>query len=345
VTPAGLARQIGEQALLVAIAFGGGAVFAAIGVPAPWVSGSMIAVAIAAAIFRLPDMLPVMRDVAMVAAGIAMGVGVTPETLRIMAKFPLSFAALALAIVACTWLAARFLERAAGWNRTDALLASVPGALSVVYLVAAEKRADIVAIAVVQNLRLLALVALLPTFVTVFEAHHLPHVVESPISPRDLLIVGLAGLLVGSLFERVGMPAGLLAGGALAGMLLAGPGWIDGRVPEPIAIAGYVLIGVFTGLRMGMIDRRNLVRHFGAGMAALAISIGVALIVASAVSLGLGIRFGSSVLAFAPGGVEAMALLSLSLGLDPLFVTAHHLLRFISIGVLLPVFFRERSGG
>ena len=64
------------------------------------------------------------------------------------------------------------------------------------------------------------------------------------------------------------------------------------------------------------------------------------MLAATLVSTVLGVRFGSAMLAFAPGGVEAMALLSLSLALDPLFVTAHHMLRFLSIGFVLPLLFR-----
>jgi hypothetical protein len=41
--------------------------------------------------------------------------------------------------------------------------------------------------------------------------------------------------------------------------------------------------------------------------------------------------------AFAPGGLEAMTVLALVLGLDPLYVGIHHLVRFLGIGLVLPV--------
>ena len=44
-----------------------------------------------------------------------------------------------------------------------------------------------------------------------------------------------------------------------------------------------------------------------------------------------------AVVAFAPGGLEAMMMLALMLGRDPLFVGVHHLARFIGIAVMLPV--------
>ncbi|HLM40281.1 MAG TPA: AbrB family transcriptional regulator [Microvirga sp.] len=42
-------------------------------------------------------------------------------------------------------------------------------------------------------------------------------------------------------------------------------------------------------------------------------------------------------MAFAPGGLEAMTVLALVQGLDPLYVGIHHLVRFLGIGLGLPV--------
>jgi uncharacterized membrane protein AbrB (regulator of aidB expression) len=40
--------------------------------------------------------------------------------------------------------------------------------------------------------------------------------------------------------------------------------------------------------------------------------------------------------AFSPGGLEAMTILAFALGLDPLYVGAQHLARFILISLTLP---------
>jgi uncharacterized membrane protein AbrB (regulator of aidB expression) len=58
-----------------------------------------------------------------------------------------------------------WLTRVAGWRRDDALLASVPGALSTVLAIAAERNAAVAAIVVVQSVRLFVIVALLPSVV------------------------------------------------------------------------------------------------------------------------------------------------------------------------------------
>jgi uncharacterized protein len=52
-------------------------------------------------------------------------------------------------------------------------------------------------------------------------------------------------------------------------------------------------------------------------------------------------------LAYAPGGVETMAVIALALGLDVAFVGAHHVARFFWLGLIVPVWMRRylRSPG
>jgi uncharacterized membrane protein AbrB (regulator of aidB expression) len=50
------------------------------------------------------------------------------------------------------------------------------------------------------------------------------------------------------------------------------------------------------------------------------------------------------IVAFAPGGLEAMTILAFVIGLDPAFVGAHHLARFLLIAMLLPFVARALIG-
>jgi len=49
-----------------------------------------------------------------------------------------------------------------------------------------------------------------------------------------------------------------------------------------------------------------------------------------------------ALVAFAPGGVEAMSILALALQLDSVFVASHHIVRFVFIGIALPLLIRVR---
>ena len=46
-------------------------------------------------------------------------------------------------------------------------------------------------------------------------------------------------------------------------------------------------------------------------------------------------------LAYAPGGVDVMTIMAIALGLDPAFVGGHHVVRFLALGLLLPLWLRK----
>ena len=62
----------------------------------------------------------------------------------------------------------------------------------------------------------------------------------------------------------------------------------------------------------------------------------VSVVFAMIVSTFFGVSFGTSLMAYAPGGQDAMMVLALSLGVDPIFVSAHHLARYFLINLTLP---------
>ena len=66
----------------------GGALFAWVGLPAAWLSGAMIAVALAS-LAKMPAHVPTpLRDGLFVVLGVTMGTGVTPDTIERIGEWP-----------------------------------------------------------------------------------------------------------------------------------------------------------------------------------------------------------------------------------------------------------------
>ena len=66
------------------------------------------------------------------------------------------------------------------------------------------------------------------------------------------------------------------------------------------------------------------------------VAVGISGLFAVLAGLALSLPFAQTLLAFSPGGLEAMTLLAFALGIDPLYVGAHHLARFLLISFTLP---------
>src|SRR5258707_7166023 len=143
----------------LAIAAAGGAMLGLSGVPAGWLSGSILAVAGAALIGR-PMLIPtlLMRAI-FVLIGISLGAVVTPETLHGMATYPLSIGVLLLAMTLISIGGAGYLRLIHNWGKVDAYLAAAPGGMSQVLALGAEFGGDLRAIAIVQSIRVVMLAA------------------------------------------------------------------------------------------------------------------------------------------------------------------------------------------
>ena len=330
-----------SHAAQILVATLGGLAFHLLGIPAAWMSGAMVAVAAWGASGRGRPLPRPLVDAAMLVSGATMGAGVTPETLAAAARYPASLAVLALSVAAVTGTSMLWLTRVAGWRRDDALLASAPGAFSTVLVIAAERKASVGAIAVVQSLRLFVLIALLPSLVVWLgggnPGSRLPGEGLPVEGPAGLFAVLAGGLALGLAFERLRIAAPILLGATLVSASLHATGLSPGVVPPPLALVGLVLIGAFIGERFRTLRLPALRATLAAAAGSLVLTVTVATAFAAAASALAGVGFPDAMVAFAPGGLEAMMVLALVLGLDPLYVGVHHLARFLGTAMALPL--------
>lgn len=332
---------LAAQVFTIAGAALGGAGVAAIGVPAGWLSGAMIGTAALAALRLAEPLSAPFRWAAMVSSGVAIGAAVTPQMLQKIAAYPLSIAIMAVSVVLSTFACAKILARAPGWTRSTAFFASVPGALSYVFAVAAtDEKADLSRIAVVQVLRVFLLMGFVPLVVAETGIAH-GAALTGPIDPfATLAVLVLLGAAVGFAMEKFRVAGGMLFGAMLVSGGAHALSLAPGRPPPVVAILAQVLIGAWVGARFIGFDWRLFARSAPAALGSFLVAVGIAGIFAVLAGLLLALPFAQTLLAFSPGGLEAMTLLAFALGIDPLYVGAHHLARFLLISFTLPFAFK-----
>lgn len=324
----------------ILIACFGGLVFHWLGVPAAWLSGAAVAATLWGLTRWAVPMPRALADAAMLISGAAMGAAVTPDAIAAMGRYPSSLVLLVIGIVAISYASSLWLTRISGWRRLDALLASAPGALSTVIAVAIDRKADVASIAIAQNLRLFVLIALLPSIVVLTGGGSSPTGLIGaglPVeSPGGMAFTLLGGLGLGLVLKTLKVAAPMLLGATVVSSVSHGTGVATGVIPPVIATGGLVLIGLFIAERFRTIQRAALRKALIAALGSFAIGMIVATIFAALAAWLAGVSFANSLIAFAPGGLEAMTVLALILGLDPLYVGIHHLVRFLGIGLVLP---------
>jgi uncharacterized protein len=324
--------------LTLMIGAAGGALFAYANLPAAWLAGSMIAVCAAVMAGFPAAIYDPARVAVFIILGIQVGGSIGPDTLQRMSQWPASVAALTVTVLAVTWSGYAFFRYVHGWDRPTALFSSVPGALSLTLLLADDARADMPRVTIVQCVRLFFLVAVLPGVITIMQGGNSASIVAPTASSlRDgvlLLGVGTAG---GFAAERLKLPAGLILGALAASAAVSLMGLVHDPLSNLILFPAYIILGSMIGARFQSFDRRLIGRLLLAGISGFAVALVVALggtLAASAVS---DIPLTHMLVAFAPGGLEAMTIMAFALNLAPAYVGSMQIVRYIGISVLLPL--------
>jgi membrane AbrB-like protein len=319
----------------LAIAAAGGVVAWVAGMPAGWMSGAMIAVA-ACAIGGLRVHVPVrLLDAVFVVIGALLGTGITPDIVTRVGAWPLSLAGLILSVAAMALAVQLYLVRVAGWDRTTAFFTSIPGAFSYIVLIAAESGADLRRVVVGQSIRVFLLVAGIPALVAAVEPLPPPEI-RAVIAPGPLLLLLAASLLGALTLHRLRVPGGFLSGALLVSGIAYGTGTVSGTFPLWLTVSAYIVLGAMIGSRFSGTTiaflRSVAVAAIGAFVVAVAVTGVFAVLVAEIAN----VPIGQALVAFAPGGLDAMAALALAMHMDSAFVAVHQLARFIAIAVVAP---------
>lgn len=326
---------------IVALAIGGGGAFLGLGLglPAAALIGSSLSVA-AAAMLKIPLALhPRLRDLAFAVIGISLGAGVERESLAQLGAWSVSLALLMASLATTLGCGMCLLHRGFGIDRRTAVLATSPGTMSNAIALAVEGNEDATTILVLQVMRLLVLVAVVPPVASLLDAGSSIAFVESMrLWPLGILVgTALALGLVGS---RWGIPAACL----LAGMLLSAgahvAGLVQGPAPDWAVIASFVITGTALGARLTAVTPAQLWKLAGAGLLLVASAVMVSLVFSGLTHALTGIPLAQVWIAYAPGGVEAMAAIGLALGYDPAYVAVHHFARILALVMVIPIILR-----
>jgi membrane AbrB-like protein len=321
----------------LAVGTAGGVLCFAIGVPAPWLAGSLVATIIAIYSDQKLDLPKALQAIAFILLGIQTGAAVNSETLVRAAQWPLSIVCLGITVVIIVWACIFYYERFRSWNRPTALFASLPGALSIVILLASTSGADMRRVTISQCVRLFFLIAALPAVIVFISPP--PVAASSTVAMASIqeiiILVGVSAAL-GLLFAWLRVPAGLILGAALVSAALGLGGIVRGGAPDSILVPANIILGVMIGLRFKGISWPELRMALGDGFAGFVIAMVIAVVGALFTSTIADLPLALTLLAFAPGGLEAMTIMAFALNLDPAYVAAHQVARYIGLVLLMP---------
>ncbi len=321
--------------------FGGGVAYWA-QLPLPWLLGAMITTT-AASLAGVPLKSPrTGRKGVLVVIGVMLGSAFTPDMTGEAVLWGTSLAIMLIATAVMMAFSVWFSCRVAGHSWETALYSGVPGGVSTVTVMALSSGADLRIIGITHAVRILVLLIAIPPVVQ-FIGHIDIGGARTTLSqwlwmpaPADiawLVLAGLGGLWLG---KRLHLPSPLLFGPALASAALHLTGLTHAAVPPLIIALAQVVIGISVG---GRFAGTRLAEVGHALLMAIVQALVLLLLAIAAAWVGhllTGYSAAAALLAYMPGGAPELSLAALSLGIDPAFVTTHHLLRITLLVLLLP---------
>ena len=330
---------------LLSLAGVAGLTFDWLHVPVSWMLGPLF-LGILYAVLQGPQSLPptfITWGKAIV--GVATAARFSPETLSLAHTFALPLLLCLLITGSLSMINGFLLWRWARIDRATSFLGSIPGAAAGIVAMSEEMGADAIAVAVLQYLRVVLVVLVVPTTVHIlFPVETLPPVaaltpaVQTPSLPMSLNLAVLWGCCWFGMGggRRLNLPASSFLGTFLVGLIALWALPQSFYVPQPLFSAALLLVGLSIGLKFDWATTRKLLK---------AVLIEVGLVLGLILScLGIGYLFHlitqvdtiTAVLGTTPGGLEAMIATVVQLGGDMGLVVTMQMTRMLTILLVGP---------
>lgn len=314
-------------------------------VPLAWMLGAMIATTIIA-MAGGPLHNPVRLRVVMLAVlGVMLGSAFTPAVLNSVPGWLTTLSAMTAFAALVTIIGFAGLRRFLGFDRPTAFFSAVPGGLTDMTITGGAMGGDDRSIALIHSVRIMLTVLIIPFWFRLVEgvvpantASATAVIGNLTVSDALLLLVAGVGGTLGARAIRI--PAYALVGPMVASMGIHLAGLTTAKPPIELVNTAQVVVGTSIGCRFIGVSIREIPETLLAAVVTGLYMLSAAALAALILEPLTGVSFAALWLAFAPGGLPEMALMSIALGVDPAFVSTHHLYRVILLVIVAPLSYR-----
>lgn len=346
--PDGLTRRIASLTLSLTLGAGGGLLASKIGMPLPWLLGATIANAVW--VLSLPGKLnpvwvpPLFRNVFVAVIGVMIGGLFTADLLATLPGWWPGITALIIYCFVAQMGGYLIYRRIGGLDRATAFFSASPGGFVENIMLGERAGADVPVLSMLQFLRIVLVVSIIPFGFLMWTGHAVGSAAGADFgggvgSTVDYAILAAAGAVGLALGLSMKIPAGQVIGPITASAIVHLTGLVDIQPPTIAGIIAQIVVGSSLGARFAGASPKLLFRTSGLAFLGVAWMLGLAVTFAAIVHLITNRDPTLYVMSFAPAGVIEMSLIALTLGANPVFVTAHHIIRLFVTVVVTPLIY------
>ena len=344
----GILKDLKKSYKAVIIGIIGGYIGTLIGLPLPWLLGSLgLNLCFAFTKYNIIFPTKLLNPVFLI-VGIILGGTLNVTLLYKIHLWVYSSIAMLLCTLVSTILAGYYFYKICKFEKLVSVLAALPGAFVPISAALLElgKKKDYKGVLIPQATRVIFIVSFVPIlFINNFgfsemTGYNFTNIYDLKyfLEITFLLIV----CIIFALFlRRLKIPSPSLIGAmALSGLLYTFE-IVDSRFPDTFINIAFIFLGTALGSRLNGLKIKELLFFIFHGIIVSSILVIVAMLTAYLLQEFLGFNFISTFLSFAPGGIHEMVVISVAYNIDPIFVSYHHFLRILSIVIILPFILKK----
>jgi membrane AbrB-like protein len=328
-------------AITLSLGLAGGYIFSHYKLPMPWVLGAMSFCTVAAMsgvrIWQ-PRWLTVSMTMVL---GLLFGTTIAPNIFSRVVEWLPSVIAVFVFVLVTTAASMAYLMRVVKSDRTTAYFCSAPGGVIPMTAMGAHYGGDMRFIALVQSMRLIATVVVVPICFALFGGYHPTGAAGTGGALKDLPLYDIPVLIAMALggwgaAKLCRLPAPDLVGPMLVMAAAHATGTFSAPFPDPLVAFAQLCVGARLGAGFYRLNFRTFGKQLAhaTAVALLMLAMGVAFsfVVAPFTSEPMT----ALILAYAPGGIAEMSIIAFNLKIEVVFVITHQLIRFLFVVALVP---------
>ena len=243
-------------------------------------------------------------------------------------------------IIISVLLVSKYLQKFSGYGKKTSVFSAAPGALGPLLILAEDEKSDLSQVATAHLIRLIIIITVFPFIVNSFHDTESIQIIESINDNQNishLLILIVLSIILIILFDKLKIPAALLAGTLVASGFLQITEIASYKLPANIIDYCLLILGASVGCRFA--DKtfkevaKNTVHSFVATLLLVLLGLAAAIVAGYVIDK----NFFTLLLSYCPGGIYEVAVIAIFFDLDPEFVSFHHIIRLLMILFVVPI--------
>ena len=312
-------------------------------VPLAWMLGPMLAISIAALSGIKVKMPKLALSAILIILGLHIGNYIDQNLLSQMKDWIWTSMVMFFYILASIFIVSKYLQKFSGYKEKTSIFSAAPGALGPLLILAEYEKSDLSQVATAHLIRLIIIITLFPFFVVNFsptEAMEITKFNYMDQNHLNLLILLIGSIILIYIFDKIKVPAPLLAGALVASGILQITEIASYKLPDQSINFCLLILGASVGCRFADKSLNEVIKNTAHSFVATILLIILGIIAAVIAGYFVENNFLTLLLSYCPGGIYEVAVIAITFNLDPNFVTFHHIIRLLMILFTVPVILR-----